>query len=59
MTMGAPPQIATPAALGSRHHTIFPLRACRYVVMVTTAAPLSYYEEARVTEYDTDSTLYS
>jgi hypothetical protein len=39
MTTGAPPQTATPAALGSRHHAPFPLRACRYVVMVTTATP--------------------
>jgi hypothetical protein len=50
-------QTATPTALGSRHRAAFPLRACRYVVMVTTAAPSHIYE-ARVTEYDTDSILY-
>jgi hypothetical protein len=30
---------ATPIAPGSRQYVVFPLRACRYVVMVTTAAP--------------------
>jgi hypothetical protein len=50
---------ATPTALGSRHRAVSPLRACRYAVIVTTAAPPSHiYEEARVTEYDTDYALY-
>jgi hypothetical protein len=48
MTMGAPPQTATPVALGSRQYAAFPLRACRYVLMVITAAPSNIYEEARV-----------
>jgi hypothetical protein len=58
MTTGAPPQTATPVAPGSRQYATFPLRACRYVVMVTTATPSHIYEEARVTEYDTNFTLY-
>jgi hypothetical protein len=33
---------AAPAAIESRHHAVFSLRACRYVVMVTTTAHFSY-----------------
>ena len=36
------PNTATPAALGSGHHAASLLQACHYVVMVTTAALLSY-----------------
>jgi hypothetical protein len=49
---------ATQVAPGSRQYAAFPLRAYRYVVMVTTAAPSHIYEEVRVIKYDTDSTLY-
>jgi hypothetical protein len=42
MTMGTPPQTATPVALGFRQYAAFPLRAYRYVIMVTIATPLTY-----------------
>jgi hypothetical protein len=48
MTTSAPPQTATPVAPGSRQYAAFPLRARRYVVMVTTTAPSHMYEEARL-----------
>jgi hypothetical protein len=41
MTTGAPPQTATPA-VPDPGNTPPSLRACRYLIMVTTAAPLIF-----------------